>query len=569
MEYKRVEIKFGKEEKVFRFATVEAIQEQLRASFRLGSMIQYEMVDSSGAIVPLGDLEEGGKYELSKTVADDWSSRPLWQTKDPVHGLICLPDVCMHFIDTPEFQRLRDLKQTGSCHLVYMGSHNTRFDHSVGVACLAYRMVCSISTRQPELGITPRDVLCVTIAALCHDLGHGAGSHMWDSAILKRLGVDMPHEEMSLLIFDRIVHTKRQGSTVCPFDGLSEFDLLFIKALIHPPREAYTLNTVGREDDKLFLMDIVSNKSSGLDVDKFDYIQRDTYNTGVRGVFDVDRLINNVIVRDCDGKLQMCWPQKELEGIAEVFHTRDFLHRRVYQHRTNISIESMFRDAILAASPGIEIRNEKGEWLDFKQSQLDVSTFVKMSDWIFHLLLKGQDFRIDWDNSGVSRARQILDDIQNRRIWKFVGTVFGNLANYDVAKQELEKWSSGYIPAEQWELKTAMFSWGKGDQNPLENVPFLKKNVYEPMKMKTEELSKVCVPASFREHIIYVFVKSQDDEIRQLAKNSFEQWSLELGIESSLVDMSAVALSKRPKRKKPTTPRTPQTPKRISPKHKK
>ena len=563
---KRIEISCGDTRKAFRFNLLTSLEEQLRISFRIPSVSQIELVDFSGAIVPLGDLEDGGVYTLVKVAASDWTNRPLWQTKDPIHGLINLPDVCLRFIDTPEFQRLRDLKQTGSCYLVYIGTHHTRFDHSIGVAWLGFRMVSSIAERQPELQVTASDILCVTLAALCHDLGHGPGSHMWDSTILKNVGVDMAHEEMSLLIFDHIVTTTREKwralqRTDDPFDGLTEDDLKFVKAIIHPPKGEYTVESVGRDPKKFFLMDIVSNKSNGIDVDRCDYIQRDTFNSGVRGVYDVDRIIRNVVVRDVEGKLTMCWPQKDLEGIIEIFHTRDSLHRRVYQHRTNVSIESMFRDAVLMAAPCIKVKNDAGDWLDFKGSQTDVTTFLHFSDWIFHLLLHGDSIRVDWDDPRVVQAKNLLKDIQYRKIWKFVGTIMGQVSDHAKARMELEKRSANFIPAEQWELRTAMFSWGHGDQNPLENVPFIRKNFYEPLKPKPEDLSRVFVPAVFKEHVLYVYVKSQDDEVRQLARDAFSQWCSERGIESSLVDMSSVTLSKKT-RKRPATmgdgsPRTP------------
>ena len=192
---KRIEITFGETKKAFRYNTPSSLEEQIRISFRVPSISQIELLDFSGAIVPLGDLEDTSAYKLVRISSRDWTSRPLWQTKDPIHGLIHLPDVCLRFIDTPEFQRLRDLKQTGSCYLVYIGTHHTRFDHSVGVGWLGFRMVSSIAERQPELKVTATDILCVTLAALCHDLGHGPGSHRWDSSILKNVGVDMAHEE--------------------------------------------------------------------------------------------------------------------------------------------------------------------------------------------------------------------------------------------------------------------------------------------------------------------------------------------------------------------------------------
>jgi deoxynucleoside triphosphate triphosphohydrolase SAMHD1 len=565
---KRIEITFGDGHKAFRFHSPNSLEQQLRVSFRIPSASPIELMDETNAVVPLMELEDGKEYVLHRVVGEDWSTRPLWQTKDPIHGLICLPDICLRFIDTREFQRLRDLHQTGSCHMVYIGSHHTRFDHSVGVAHLAFRMVSSISERQPELGITSRDILCVTLAALCHDIGHGPGSHMWDGQILSRLEIDMTHEDMSLLMIDVIIARIKSHSELLreiddPFDGLTDEDFLFIKAMIHPPSGAYTIENVGRPTSKHFLMDIVSNKSSGLDVDKFDYIQRDTYNTGVRGVFDVDRLIGNVVVKECEGVLQMCWPQKELEGIIEIFHTRDSLHRRVYQHRTNISIESMFRDAVILAAPCVEIRNDKGEWLSFSEAQKDVSSFVKISDWFFRYLQFGKDFRINWDDPRMQQSASLLESIQTRKIWKFVGTLFAKIDNHNQAKQELEKFSGGYITCDEWEMKTAMFSWGKGDRNPLENVAFIKKSNDEPMKPKPEELSRVFVPASFREHVLYVFVKSQDPQVRDLARAAFAQWCQEKGIESSLVDMSSVALSRRARRRASAT--APTTPNRMSP----
>lgn len=568
---KRVEISHNQLTKAFQVKSLSAFEDQIRASFRVPSISEVEFVDETNAIVSPAELEDGQSYILRRIMISDWSSRPLWQTKDPIHGLITLPDVCLRFIDSPEFQRMRDLKQTGSCYLVYIGAHHTRFDHSIGVGWLGFRMASSIAERQPELQLDSRDILCVTLAALCHDLGHGPGSHMWDSAILKRVGVDMPHEEMSLLIFDYIVQRTREKWLAMqrsddPFDGLSEDDFKFIKAMIHPPKAEYTRATVGRDANKLFLMDIVSNKSNGIDVDRCDYIQRDTYHSGVKGVYDVDRIIRNVVIREMDGKLTMCWPQKDLEGIIEIFHTRDSLHRRVYHHRTQISVESMIRDAVLSAAPCIQVKNAAGDWLSFKDAQTDVSAFLHFSDWIFHLLLHGQNFQVDWTDPRVVRAREILQDIQTRKIWKFVGTIMANVSDHAKVRYELEKCSAGFIPAEEWELKSATFSWGHGDRNPLEFVPFIKKNFSEPMKPKTEDLSRVFVPAAFKEHVLYVYVKSQDDEVRELARDAFTQWCNERGIESSLVDMSSVALSKKPRKKTTKSDSSPRTPiKKVSP----
>merc|ERR1719465_347067 len=85
---------------------------------------------------------------------------------------------------------MKHIKQLGMCHHVYPGAVHDRFSHSIGTAHLAYEMMKVIRLRQPELDICDNDVLCVVIAALCHDLGHPAFSHMFEE-FMHSLGKDM------------------------------------------------------------------------------------------------------------------------------------------------------------------------------------------------------------------------------------------------------------------------------------------------------------------------------------------------------------------------------------------
>jgi HD superfamily phosphohydrolase len=93
--------------------------------------------------------------------------------RDPVHGNIQLHPAIHSLMDTPEFQRLDKLRQLGPASWVYRGAQHTRFTHSVGVSHLAGRFLRNLRAHQPELNISEVDILCVEIAGLCHDLGHG------------------------------------------------------------------------------------------------------------------------------------------------------------------------------------------------------------------------------------------------------------------------------------------------------------------------------------------------------------------------------------------------------------
>ncbi|KTG45473.1 hypothetical protein cypCar_00047753 [Cyprinus carpio] len=150
---------------------------------------------------------------------------------DSIHGHIELHPLLVKIIDTPQFQRLRHIKQLGGAYWVFPGASHNRFEHSIGVAYLAGCMVKSLQEKQPELHITNRDILCVTIAGLCHDLGHGPFSHLFDKKFIPAVQSD----------------AKWKWPADC-----------------------------GRNEDKAFLYEIVANKRNSIDVDKWDYFARIT-----------------------------------------------------------------------------------------------------------------------------------------------------------------------------------------------------------------------------------------------------------------------------------------------------
>lgn len=177
---------------------------------------------------------------------------------------ITLEPLLLQILDTPQFQRLRDLKQLGCAYLVFPGASHNRFEHCLGVAHLAHQLMAHLATTQPELGITPHEILLVKIAGLCHDLGHGPFSHSFEQFLeIVDPHTHFSHEQMSVDILAWILEENPNITT-----ELTPEDFQFLKECMDP----YSNPT--QSNPKKFMYDIVANARNSVDVDKFDYLAR-------------------------------------------------------------------------------------------------------------------------------------------------------------------------------------------------------------------------------------------------------------------------------------------------------
>ena len=165
-------------------------------------------------------------------------------------------------MDTPQFQRLRHLKQLGTCVYVFPSATHSRFEHSLGVAHLSQRVCQELDKNQPELHITKADILCVKVAGLCHDLGHGPFSHVFDGVFIKAMFPDglknkdgsvWRHEDGSVQMFRYILE---DNDINLHEYGLSDVDKILIEEIIMGTKEH---KRRGRRAEKFFLYDIVNN----------------------------------------------------------------------------------------------------------------------------------------------------------------------------------------------------------------------------------------------------------------------------------------------------------------------
>lgn len=238
---------------------------------------------------------------------------------DSVHGHIYLPDYCFQWIDTEEFQRLRRIKQLGSVSYVFEGATHTRFGHSIGVAYLAHKMVSSI---RQFTEVSDRLIELITISGLLHDIGHGPFSHLYEEC-MKEIGKEYHHEDMSCSLIENMVE---------------KYSLNYSKKEIEFVH--HVIRGVPLEDYPSWCFEIVSNPLTSIDVDKFDYFQRDTKYANVQITYNPSRfftcfkILNGHIV----------YPQKELYNIYELYHTRYVLFKTVYYHKVVAQYEVMISD---------------------------------------------------------------------------------------------------------------------------------------------------------------------------------------------------------------------------------
>jgi HD superfamily phosphohydrolase len=258
---------------------------------------------------------------------------------DNIHGYIEIDPIAQSIINTPVFQRLREIHQTGVLYLVFPTANHSRFEHSIGTYHLAKKMITNIAKTQPDLFqselIAEEIIIIVSIAALCHDLGHLLFSHLFDDLFLPTLPNyktlleqtnNIYHEARSIYLLEYIVETYKVN--------ISKPQLFIISDLIYPSRSEYakweSKYRVGK-----WIFQIVSNPINSVDVDKFDYLTRDTRAVGLKIGFNYDRIISDA--RIIDNKI--CYSTQSADDLYQMFFIRYRLHRQIYNHKTVKSIE--------------------------------------------------------------------------------------------------------------------------------------------------------------------------------------------------------------------------------------
>jgi len=459
---------------------------------------------------------------------------------DSILKHIELHPACIAVVDTREFQRLRRLKQLGPTEWVFPGATHQRFAHSIGVSYLAGRLVERLQRNQPDLGIDARDVLCVKLAGLCHDLGHGPLSHTYDGKFVKKawakrgIKSDWCHEHSSAEIFARVV--ERYGLMRGAFAtyGLRDEDVHFVQELIYgdeadAPR-GWTWR--GRGAEKKFLFEIVSNHRNGIDVDKLDYFERDSHHCNIPISFDSERLLMHArAIRDEDGVMTIAYAEKEVWNVYHLFHTRFNLHKRAYQHRVAHAIQEMLCDALLEADDYFTLEGADGAAVRLSDAMHDLDAYAQLSDTVFDLIK--YEARRD---PRLAKAAALIDRVDRRS----AGLLYQHVGEIVVPKEHevnlpdeagLLESILRHADKEQLEkLRTHAYvdkfsiNYGMKDKNPVDSVCFyLREDDTEGRRLRRDQVSCM-VPNQFVEYYVRLYVRENLPELKRAAKAALLDW---------------------------------------------
>ncbi|WP_067560309.1 HD domain-containing protein [Faecalibaculum rodentium] len=301
--------------------------------------------------------------------------------RDPVHGYIHITSpVIWRLLDTPEFQRLRRIRQLGGVFQVYHTAEHSRFSHSLGV----YEIVRRMTEEVPDIGgsLSRQEKLVVLCAALLHDVGHGPYSHSFE-----RLS-HCSHEQMTMRLI------------------LENTDIHTVLAEADPSLPAQVAAVIQGTCPNPLLCDLISSQ---LDADRMDYLLRDAYETGTSyGTFDLERILRCLRVKN--GRL--CIKESGMHSVEDYIMARYHMYWQVYLHPVARAYEVMLQ---LFFDRYSEVRSQlKIDLLEnvFRLSEL--TCFLELDD--YRLVTGLQQASVSDDRILADLADRLL----NRRLFDWI-----------------------------------------------------------------------------------------------------------------------------------------------------
>lgn len=314
--------------------------------------------------------------------------------RDSVHNIIRVNTdsaegkLIVALVDTPEFQRLRRIRQLGLAYFSYQSAEHSRFTHSLGAFHLAARMIAKLRLKYD---ISDEAQTAVRIAALVHDIGHGPFSHVIETIL------DFHHEEFTIKAV------------------LSEETAMGRLLAAYSPELAGDVAAIIRGDFRhRALAQLISSQ---LDVDRMDYLLRDSLMTGAKyGIYDLEWIIKSIEINETDDHLYVSAPG--IYAVEDYLQARYYMYRQVYFHRTLRSAEAvlrvLLRRALWLFENGGPVWNAAGTPMEriLKGERLALAEHLKLDDTDVMFSIKR------WQTSSDLVLSDLADRFLNRRLFK-------------------------------------------------------------------------------------------------------------------------------------------------------
>ncbi|MFY0625881.1 MAG: HD domain-containing protein [Reichenbachiella sp.] len=369
---------------------------------------------------------------------------------DPLYGFITIPnDLAFEIIEHPYFQRLRRIKQLGLTNLVYPGAFHTRFHHAIGSMHLMQQALLNLRTKGVEISNQEFDACLMAI--LLHDIGHGPFSHTLEFNILE----DINHEKLSMLFFDRLN---------IEFNGeLSLAQKIFS----------------GHYERKFFHQLV----SSQLDIDRLDYLKRDSFFTGVsEGSIGSERIINMLnVVND-----EIVVEEKGIYSIEHFLSARRLMYWQVYLHKTSVSAEEM----LIQLTKRAKYLTQKGENIQatpalkhFLEADISLDDFEKDEE-ILELFSLMDDSDI-WGSMKFWREHEdyVLSELSKnlleRKIFKII------LSNEKIDSEFISQKKMEVMAKHSLKESESMYLTGQGR---ISNAAYIQSDQQIKIQTKSKDL---------------------------------------------------------------------------------
>lgn len=362
---------------------------------------------------------------------------------DPVFGFLSIPNELVYdVLQHPYVQRLNRIRQLGLSYLVYPGALHSRFGHSIGAMHLMHEAITSL--RLKEVDITPEEETSAMIAILLHDIGHGPFSHVLEHTLVD----GVTHEDISLLMMQRInddLSQKTKNGTHKPLD--------------------MAIAIFKNEYHKHFLHQLISSQ---LDVDRMDYLCRDSFFTGVQeGRVASERLLKMMDVRNDKLVVQV----KGIYSVEKFLVARRLMYWQVYLHKTSVAAEQhlikiLSRAKELAKAQCAKDSEQAGKELFcspalryFLYQQVTVDMFAPQSEALDQYALLDDNDVLSaikaWISSGDKVLSALSSSFINRRLFR------GELIDSPLTDEQKNALNTMYAQALGISKDEAQYMWSE------------------------------------------------------------------------------------------------------------